>query len=149
MNGTDAFKRGFLLECARAGLDAPQTEFAIRAALRNERELVKRADTVPDVPTLSGILGGAKDLTAGALNGAGGLLSAAGNGISQAFPWAVTMGLKAPVLAGVGLGAGAGVLAAKATEDDFDIEDARKQEILGQLQLAIDQARQRQPQSLI
>lgn len=111
MSPQEAFKVGFLLGCADRGLDAAQTHALVKQAV--------------------GGLG----------NVIGELIEAPGRVISSVGPHVLNAGL----LAGVGLpiaaGAGTGWAAAKLTDDDTNLDEAKADELLAEYQRLTDQAK--------
>jgi hypothetical protein len=114
----EAFKLGFLTHCADQGMNIEET----RLAIRQTHAQLKQAGIGDFIGSAAG---GAKNLVKGILS----------KGLSLGVP---TL-LAAPPL----IGAGIGLAAAKATEEDMDPEEAKKQELLAEYQRAISLAHSR------
>ncbi len=111
MSPQEAFKVGFLLSCADRGLSAEATH-----------ALVKRA-------------------VAGIGNVVGEMIEAPGRFVSAVGPTVLNAGLLAAVGLPIAAGAGTGWAAAKLTDDDSNVDEAKTDEILAEYQRLTDQAR--------
>lgn len=114
MTNEEAFKIGFLMRCAEEGL-VPESVAA----------RIKQASLHKDANVLTSWVTGA---------------GTAGAGIAKRFVGSLLnlgkLGLiAAPPLAGVA----GGYTLAKATQDDFDTDEARKRELIAEYQQALDQ----------
>lgn len=112
MSPREAFKAGFLLGCVDRGVDPA-----------GAHALVKQA------------------LGAGAGKVLGEVVEAGGRGLASLVPTALNAGLLAAVGLPIAAGAGTGWAAAKLTDDDTNVDEAKSDEVLAELQRLTDQAR--------
>ena len=131
-----AFKVGFLYQCAQEGLTREETHTRVKEAIaqaKAKRGLLGMEKEAALPLVLSGL---------GAL--AGGALSLIGRGVS-AVPAALSAGTALGVGVPVAAGASTGYLAAKLTgnEGKHLVEDAKREEVMGEYERLADEARRR------
>jgi hypothetical protein len=115
MKNEEAYKIGFLLRCAEEGLAPDQITDRVKQASLNKRAF-------PGEKLLAGGLG------------------AAGKVLGNAFSLAKLGLIAGPPIAG----AAGGMALAKARQDDFDPEEAKKRELIAEYQRALDQFKRSQ-----
>ncbi len=113
MSPNESFKIGFLLGCADLGLDTDQTHALVKTAVAK---------------------------TAGLGTIAGEMIEAPGRLVANMGPMAAQLGLLAGVGVPMAAGAGTGWAAAKLTDDDTDVDQAKADELLAEYRRLTDQA---------
>lgn len=134
MTDKDAFKIGFLLQCADEGL----TENQIKARVKRASDLVKIAagESAAAEAVLPALLSGAGSFLGGVANaGASGFNTIMSNVVSPIINHAMMPALLLPPAVGIG----AGYLASRVQDDDYDPKAAQKDEELAEYRRAIDQ----------
>lgn len=115
MSPQEAFKIGFLLSCADRGLTPEATHALVKEGLAKQ--------------------------ALGLGNVVGEMIEAPGRVLSAIGPTAINAGLLAGIGIPIAAGAGTGWAAAKLTDDDSNVDEAKTDEILAEYQRLTDQAR--------
>lgn len=125
MTEQEAFKIGFLLFCADAGMSPAQTAEHIEKAAG----MHKRAAGVGET---------ASNFVSGVGSGIGTAVATAAGGLSEAAKWLLG-NAKLSLIGGPLAGLLGGYALANMNDDTFDVDEAKKQEEIAEYRRAIDQ----------
>lgn len=128
MNSRQSFKVAFLATCARDGLSLSESQQRVRQALTQQQA---RLEELQKQASIGGFLAEIPE----------GLARMGSSAISAIVPPALSMGTTAAILAPLAVGGGAGWLAARAQDDDSDIDEAKADELISEYSRLAEQAR--------